>query len=163
MIRGSLALLATFVASFTLAACGPPPPPPGTCVGPNCTCHGGPDCDLECPAVGCVSECFDVSNCDSACGDMCTLSCHDTSNCDLVCGDDCAAECTSVSGCQVECGERCDVECRSLSNCDVVMVSGEVTCEGVGNCDVRCALPDGSTVAAEDCGGGVRRCPAGSC
>lgn len=161
MRRGSLVTLVTFLASFVLACAAPPPP--GSCVGPSCVCQGGTDCALDCPAVGCDAECSDVSNCDAGCGDSCSLSCHDNSNCDLECGHDCAASCERVSNCQVECGDRCAVDCRNLANCDVEMISGEVTCEGVSNCDVRCALPDGGSVAADDCGGGVRRCPVGSC
>lgn len=152
--------LSTFALAVLAGACQPLPPP-GTCgaAGP-CQCAGGPECDLACPAVGCVAECVDVSNCDAACGDACSVSCRETSNCDLECADGCDAACVN---CDVECGADCAVECTNLSNCQVTMVSGEVLCQGVSTCDVRCRLADDSTAPAEDCGGGVFRCPAGAC
>lgn len=151
-----------FVSSLALGSCGPPPAP-GYCAGPVCGCSGGDNCVLDCPAAGCDAECHDVSNCDAGCGDMCNLSCHNNSNCDLECGDACAVDCESVSNCDVACGADCAVDCRNLSNCEVTMISGEASCEGVGNCQIRCALPDGNTEPASDCGDGRFSCPVGSC
>lgn len=158
MDRGALARLVAFVVSFVGAACAPPPPPTG-CVGDTCVCQGGQLCELECPVSGCSADCSQVSACEAACGDACDLSCHDAANCELACGHDCAASCESTSNCEIECGERCQVECRSLMHCGVTMISGEVMCESVASCDVECLLGDGTRVKAEDCGGGIRRCP----
>lgn len=131
----------------------------GPCVGAVCVCENGPDCDYVCGAANCDVTCQSLSNCTGACGDGCLTTCHDTSTCDHACGDLCTVQCGRVSTCRVDCGEGCAVDCSDLSTCDVLMVSGEVACERVSGCDVACLLPDGTTIEAEDCGGGRFACP----
>jgi hypothetical protein len=161
-MRGATGLgLVAFLLSSIVGACGGPPP--SHCPGTTCMCGNDKNCDLECPASGCVTECGGVSNCGAQCGEACELTCRDSSNCDLACGDGCTAVCESVSVCNLECGADCDVTCNNLSNCEVVMISGEVRCSGVSDCDVGCALPNGAIEPAQDCGEGRFRCPVGAC
>lgn len=131
----------------------------GPCVGGECLCQDESNCDYFCADVPCDVVCARVSNCSGGCGDACFTSCTDTSNCDLGCDDDCGVECRRVSNCRVDCGADCDVSCANASVCEVTMISGQVTCSDVSDCDVRCRRPDGTEVAAEDCGGGRFACP----
>ncbi|MGE0787685.1 MAG: hypothetical protein AB7S26_18565 [Sandaracinaceae bacterium] len=130
----------------------------GPCGVNRCDCVDTSDCEFICVDEPCVGTCASLSTCGGQCGDRCELSCNSTSDCDLGCGDACVVDCRSVSTCAVTCGVDCQVDCTSLSTCRVVMISGLVRCESVSDCDASCALPDGTTQPAEDCGGGVFAC-----
>lgn len=131
----------------------------GPCAGDVCECRGGDRCDFSCGAVpGCDVTCESLVECDGTCGDGCTATCNSLSNCLLGCGDGCALDCTSASRCELDCGADCDFSCTSTATCVVRMISGVARCTSVGGCDARCVLPDGSTEAATECGGGVFAC-----
>jgi hypothetical protein len=143
-----------FTGSMWLGACGPPYPVNAFCNGngKKCSCDNTPGgCNYDCAGPGCDVDCHNAGFCDVSCGDSCNWDCHDADTCDGVCGDNCNAECHNADVCTLECGADCNVDCHDLERCSVTMISGTVHCHGGTDvCDIRCALPGGSTVPADE-------------
>jgi hypothetical protein len=131
----------------------------GPCSHGECLCDDTSECDYVCADEPCDVTCQSVSDCRGSCFDACTTSCTSVSDCEHACGDTCTVDCSSVSTCTVECGLDCAVSCMDASDCSVRMESGTARCTRVSNCDIRCVAPDGTDVAADDCGGGTFACP----
>lgn len=110
----------------------------------TCTCENV-QCDMTCPAGGCIIVCDGTDICEGSCLNGCTTECSGTSDCDLQCGSECDYECSGGAQCTVECDNECSMECEGNAAC-------LLSCGESAECELEC------TTEVADCGGGVSVC-----